>query len=337
MKLTKPMLKAFNLITCGENTLNKLAGALHKSVYWTDMVLNSLEEEEFITKKRNYTIKGSRFLIEIAGTIHASKLKELIFEYQGISFEDILTEGRLLFLAAISEDWMTKKIAAQLSRISGYSIDRYMHPLKNRGVIIKKNTFYTINQKGWSLLKEFLIAYKSYSEINGQVKWKYLEETIFQLNNENLVQDMDNCITCSSLRCSSPDRKLRTKCATSYAVFCNTTGFYEYKKYSISAGVISALCIFPKRKLSKEEVFVHSLFEINDPRTLHLALVFYLKNKLKYEKVFPIAMKYGKYTMFENIVKIIKNKEEKIKLEGMPVFDRKDFSRIAGMYEVKNV
>ncbi|MEK6892953.1 MAG: hypothetical protein AABX07_02010 [Nanoarchaeota archaeon] len=32
---------------------------------------------------------------------------------------------------------------------------------------------------------------------------------------------MDNCITCSSLRCSSPDRKLRTKCATSYAVFCN--------------------------------------------------------------------------------------------------------------------
>ncbi|MEK6893438.1 MAG: hypothetical protein AABX07_04500 [Nanoarchaeota archaeon] len=32
---------------------------------------------------------------------------------------------------------------------------------------------------------------------------------------------MDNCITCSSQRCSSPDRKLRTKCATSYAVFCN--------------------------------------------------------------------------------------------------------------------
>ncbi|MEK6893739.1 MAG: hypothetical protein AABX07_06075 [Nanoarchaeota archaeon] len=31
---------------------------------------------------------------------------------------------------------------------------------------------------------------------------------------------MDNCITCSSLRCSSPDRKLRTKCAASYAVFC---------------------------------------------------------------------------------------------------------------------
>ncbi|MEK6893677.1 MAG: hypothetical protein AABX07_05760 [Nanoarchaeota archaeon] len=31
---------------------------------------------------------------------------------------------------------------------------------------------------------------------------------------------MDNCITCSSPCCSSPDRKLRTKCATSYAVFC---------------------------------------------------------------------------------------------------------------------
>ncbi|MEK6893735.1 MAG: hypothetical protein AABX07_06055 [Nanoarchaeota archaeon] len=31
---------------------------------------------------------------------------------------------------------------------------------------------------------------------------------------------MDNCITCSFLCCSFPDRKLRTKCAASYAVFC---------------------------------------------------------------------------------------------------------------------
>ncbi|MEK6893346.1 MAG: hypothetical protein AABX07_04030 [Nanoarchaeota archaeon] len=38
---------------------------------------------------------------------------------------------------------------------------------------------------------------------------------------------MDNCITCSSLRCSSPDRKLRTKCATSYAVFCNCGQYFR--------------------------------------------------------------------------------------------------------------
>jgi len=41
--------------------------------------------------------------------------------------------------------------------------------------------------------------------------------------------------------------------------------------------------------------------------------------------------------MFENFVKILKTKEEKVKLEGFPTFDRKDFIRIANMYGVENV
>ena len=53
MKLTKPMIKAFAYIVRGENTLNKLAKALHKSVSWADIVLNSLEQEGFIVKKKN--------------------------------------------------------------------------------------------------------------------------------------------------------------------------------------------------------------------------------------------------------------------------------------------
>ncbi len=306
MKLTKPMLRAFENIVRGENTLTKLAKALSKSVYWTDIVLNSLESEGFITKRRNYTIRGSRLLIDIADTQHASKLRELIFEYPGISFDEILTESRLLFLAAISEDWMTTKIAIQLSGISRYIIDRYRPQLKSRGILMKKKGLYKINEKGWPLLREFLIAYKNYSKITGQVKWKYNEEIIFEVNNESLIEE-------------------------------NATGFYEYKNYGVQVGVISALCISPKRKLSKEEVFVHSLFEVRDPRTLHLALTFYLKNMLNYKKVLPVAMKYGKYTVFESMITLLKSKEDKIKLERLPEFERTDFRRIANMYGVKNV
>jgi lipopolysaccharide biosynthesis glycosyltransferase len=47
----------------------------------------------------------------------------------------------------------------------------------------------------------------------------FYKEWKSNLDKANLI--MDNCITRSSSRCSSPDRKLRTKCATSYAVFCN--------------------------------------------------------------------------------------------------------------------
>jgi len=306
MKLTKPMLKAFEQIVKGENTLNRLAHALHKSISWTDIIVNSLEQEGFITKKNNYEIKGSRILIGIANTAHALKMKELIFHYSGISFEGILTESNLLFLTAVSEDWMTTDAAIKLSKISRYSIERTRRGLRNRGVLVKSKNMYKVNEVAWLLLKEFLVAYRNYSTIEGNVKWKYDDEILFEVNDERNIKE-------------------------------NATGMYEYKNYGVRVWVISALCITPKRKLSKEEVFIHSLFEVDDPRTLNLALTFYLKNKLNYQKVLPIAMKYGKYTMFDNFAKLVNTKEEKVKLEGLPVFDRKDFIRIANMYGVENV
>ncbi len=55
---------------------------------------------------------------------------------------------------------------------------------------------------------------------------------------------MDNCITCSSLRCSSPDRKLRTKCATSYAVFCIRIAYIFRWPYAIDIGFFTFINLF---------------------------------------------------------------------------------------------
>lgn len=306
MRVTIPMLRIFIEITKGTSTLEALAQAQHKSVNWITEVIQDLEKEGFVSKKRNYATKGSRILIEISPTSHALKLKELLFAYSGISFEEILTDSRLLFLEAISEDWMSMEIAMQLSGISKYSIEKYRPQLKKRGVIMQKKNLYTINEKAWPLLKEFLLAYKNYGVVEGQVKWKYNNEVLFEVNNEKLIQD-------------------------------NATGLYTYKDFGIEVGVVSALCILPKSKLIKEEVFVHSLFEVKDPRTLHLALTFYIKNKLDYSKVMPLAMKYGKYIMFENFITLLKTKEEKLKYDCLPEFEMKDFIRIAKMYGVDNV
>jgi len=300
------MLRTFIDITKGMYTLDALASSQHKSLNWITEIIQYLEEEGFVSKKRNYLIKGSRILIEIAHTPHALKLKELLFTYPGISFEEILTDSRLLFLTAISEDWMSIDVATGLSEISKYTVEKYSPQLKKRGIIIKKKKLYAINEKAWPLLKEFLITYRNYATINEQVKWKYNKEILFEVNNENVIQN-------------------------------NATGLYSYKDYGVKVGVISALCISPKSKLTKEEIFVHSLFEVKDPRTLHLALTFYLKNKLNYKKVTPLAMKYSKYSMFENFIKLLNTKEEKVKLDGLPEFERKDFVRIANMYGVKNV
>jgi len=306
MKLTKPMLKAFFSIVHGDNTVTKVAHALCKSIKWTDMIINLLEDEGFIIKKRNYTLQGSRLLIEVASTSYAQKMRELLFESSGIPLEKVLTEGRLLFLAALSEDWTSIPIAVELSKLSKYSIERYRPALLKRGIIKRRKDLYTLNERTWLLLKDFVINYKNYSTIEGVTHWKYNQETIFEVQNEKNIQG-------------------------------SITGLNAYEQHGIQVGVISSLCIIPKRKLTKEEIFVHSLFEINDPRTLHLAIAFYLKNKLAYKKVMPLAMKYGKYTMFEDFVKLLNIKEDKVKLESLPTFDRKDFKRIADMYGVKDV
>ena len=306
MKLNRVMVEAFKKVAHGTTTIENLAKDLGKSVNRITEVIGDLEKEGLVTKHLNYTIRGSRKLIEPANTLHAIKLKELMFEYQSIKFEEILSDSKLLFLTAVSEDWMDMKRASALSGVSKYMIDRYRAKLKNRGAIMQQNNLYKINEKAWPLLKEFLIAYKNYSNIRGQVRWKYQNEILFEVTNEELVQG-------------------------------SVTGLYSYRDYGVRVGVISALCYLPKKELSKEEIFVHSLFQVDDPRTLHLALTFYVKNKLKYKKVLPIAMRYGKYTMFDNLFKLLKTKEEIVELDGLPAFERKDFIRIARMYGVENV
>lgn len=306
MRLSAPMLKIFPMVARGNNTIEGLAKAQNKSSNWVTEVVQELEGEGFVTKKKNFNLKGSRISIEVSNTTHAIKLKELIFEYATIKFEDILADSKLLFLAALSGDWTDIKTITKLTKISKYRIDRYRPMMKNRGIIICENRLYKINEKMWPELKSFLIAYKNYSLIKGVVKWKYQDETLFEVVDEKMING-------------------------------EITGLNKYNKYGVSVAVISSLCFLPKRELSKEEVFIHSLFELDEPRTLHLALTFYLKNKLAYNKVLPIAMKYGKYTFFENFIKIIKSKEEKVRLEGMPSFERKDFIRIANIYGVENV
>ena len=306
MRLSRSMIQIFSKISRGNNTIEGLANAENKSVNWITEIAQELEKEGLVTKKKAYKLKRSRIAIETANTNHAIKLKELIFTYSTIKFEDILSDSKLFFLACLSEDWIDIKTAAKMSRISKYMIDRYRPMMKNMGIIINKNRFYKINEKAWPLLKEFLISYKNYSLVKGVVRWKYQDEVIFEVDSKNLING-------------------------------SITGFAKYDDYKIKINVISILCRLPKEQLSKEEVFVHSLFEVNDPRTLHLALTFYLKNKLNYNKTLPVAMKYGKYTMFENMMLLLKSKEDKIKADNLPVFERSDFRRIAVMYGVKNV
>lgn len=293
------MIKIFTQVVRGTNTIEKLASLNKKSRNFISEVLSDLEKEGFIAKKK-YFSAGSRISFEASSTDHALKLKELLFEYHTISFEELLADSKLLFLAALSGDWTTIDASSSLSGISKHMIARYKPMLQNRGIIARDGDLFMVNRKAWPLLADFLLSYKNYAVINGSLKWRYQDELLFEVDDKSLVQ---GCLS----------------------------GLAKYKDYGVKVLVVKALCRLPKARLSKEEVFVHSLFQVDDSRTLSLALTFYLKNKMHFSKVLPIAMKYGKYTLFTSMIRSLKEES------ALPYFDRNNFKRIAHMYGVKNV
>lgn len=295
------MLTAYKEIIHGANTIDKLAVKLHKSTNRVSEIISELVKNGFIIRKQEYHRQESRLVIELSGTNYSLRLRELMIEYQSIKFEDILAESKLLFLAAISEDWISMSEALKLCQISRHTVNRYIRSFLNRGIVLKQQGLYTINAKMWPLLRQFILEYKNYGLVEGHIKWRFQEEMLFEVDREDNVHG-------------------------------ETSGLVRYRDYGVFVGVISALCYIPKKKLRKEEIFIHSLFEVDDPRTLHLAATFYVKNKLKYHKVLPIAMKYGKYTPFQSFMKIFESGQDLLKLELLPPFDRKDFKRIAQMY-----
>lgn len=304
--ITKPMLKVSNLVIHGFETIESLAGNLKKSKNWVSEILTELEKEGFISKKREFGLRKSRIQITLANTPYALKLKDLMLEYNTIDFSTILSGVKIDLLTALCLDWKDLKTASAQAGISLSTASIYIRPLINRGILQRQKVLYKINRTAWPLLYEFLKEYRNFALLNGTVKWKYKDEILFEIDNESLKKGV-------------------------------YTGFYRYKDYGVKVNVVKALCYMPEKQLSKEEIFVHSLFEVNDSKTLYLALTFFLKNNLSRKKAEKIVVKYDLYTKFNNLLRILDSKEEKISVEGLPSFERSDFRRVANLYGVKNV
>ena len=74
-----------------------------------------------------------------------------MFDFQALKYEEILADSKLLFLAALSEDWITIDEASKLSKVSKSMIKKYKLKLQNRGVFLKKWNLYMINERMWGL------------------------------------------------------------------------------------------------------------------------------------------------------------------------------------------
>lgn len=306
MRLSKALLQVFKLVIHDYNTIAQLAQKLQKSNNWVSEVVSELEKEGFIAKEPSFSLYKSRKAISIANTPYALKLRDLMIEYKTIEFSQILSGAKLKLLSALCFDWKTLKVASSLAQISLITSRNAAKPLANRGILSRKKGMYRVNEKAWHLLLQFLKEYRNFSRLNGSVKWKYGDEIIFEIDEPKLKKGV-------------------------------YTGFSRYGDYGIVVHIVKALCHLPEIKLSKEDIFVHSLFEVEDSRSLYLCLAFFLKNKLSRNGTRQKAMFYDLYSAFKDFEMLLDSEGESIKTEHLPQFERKEFNRIARMYGVKNV
>jgi hypothetical protein len=119
------------------------------------------------------------------------------------------------------------------------------------------------------------------------------------------------------------------------------TGFFRYSDYGIEVATPSLLLWIGRNKISIEEIFVHSLFEVKDQRTLALATAFYIKKKLytqgRNRKVFELAEEFDQLRLLQEIITAhaILKKEQTINVTTSSLIDVKEIQRVLQPYEVK--
>lgn len=263
-------------------------------------IIMQLEKKGFCLKKRRF----KEVMVFPAQTIHAQRLKELLIQRKGFKevFKGFLYGLDLRILLCSLFDWKTTKDIAMQLGLSTKTIQNRMYSLKNKGLFIRQGRKFKFNDKNWPKLYAFLSDYRNFFPF-GNVLWKFEDEVVFEVSRK---KDIKGTIT----------------------------GFTDYVNHKVPVGVVKYCCYLPKKRLSKEEVFVHSLLEIeDDTRLLELAVVFYYKNKLNKKKLKLLSKKYDCSALLQDFFKVIKSKEEKIITDNLPPTSRRGIQQMKEDYK----
>jgi len=263
-------------------------------------IITQLEKEGFCTKKRRF----KEVLAVPSQTIHAQRFKELLIQRKGFKgmFKELLYGLNLNILLSALFDWKTTKDIAMQLGLSTKTIQNRMYPLKNRGLFSKHGRKFRFNNKNWPKLYAFLSAYRNFYPF-GDVLWKFGDEVLFEVADKKDIKGV-------------------------------ITGFTDYVNHKVPVGVIKYCCYMPKKGLSKEEVFIHSLLGIReDTRLLELAVVFYYKNRLNKKRLGILSKKYDCSNLLDDFFKIIKSKKEKIITDNLPHISRKGIQQMITKYK----
>jgi predicted transcriptional regulator len=299
MALTKPEVKALVEIYSGRSTLSGLSETLQLSLSSISLTVQRLVDKHLCQKKR----KGKSFHIEPSQSAAGEAFRNLIVARKPFGLEAFLFGLRFRVLSLCLYEAKTTEQMAGILQVSRKSIQNILYPLCNRQLLHRQQQKYLFFRKGWPKLFAFLHAYRMFSPA-GEVLWKFEREQVFLVREPQHIQG-------------------------------RLTGFTAYGEYGITLRPVTYCCFLPERKLSKVEIFLHSLLEIkDDTRFLDLAIVFYRKQKLKAECLMKLAPQYDLVQKVRDFLSIMRSRKEKIQSETLPVTSQRGIRDMMALYQV---
>ncbi len=276
MDLSRSDIKVLIEIYSGKRSISMISAAVGAGPSQVSAVVSRLEKKKLCRKKRN----GKRIDIEMADNSLGLAFRRLIINSRPLMIEKFLYGIRLRILSSCLYEAKTTEEISLMLNLPRKSVQNVIPPLLNRQILKRKKQHLIFEKKAWPFLFDFLDACRNFS-LNGSVLWRLEDEVLFEVRQKEEIKG-------------------------------SLTGFSAYVDYGVPVINVKHCCYMPRRTLSKTEIFIHSLLQVeDDARLLELAVVFFRKNKIRQRDAVKIAARYDLRKKIQDFLLVLKSKDEK--------------------------
>ncbi|MBD3227625.1 MAG: hypothetical protein GF329_05495 [Candidatus Lokiarchaeota archaeon] len=288
MQLSQTELRVLEQVSYGNDRIENIAQNIHRSNSQIYRAKQNLLEQGFLHLNRGR--------LEPEKSINSALILNLISRYPNLI--ELFSDSGLKILMSILKPKSINEIMKETG-LRKSTIHKKIRVGSNiSAIVIDKNHKYTINEKIWPNMKNYLEENKRYEEtIDNRIP---VNSIIYHKNEDEIL--------------FSNNSKLKA----------SFTAFSVYEKYGIKLLLPTNFYYLPNKNLSKEEILLHSIYIINkekDYRYLTYVALFYIKFRCEFTKI--------KNPMLKNFNNILKGS----KIEGYPTLD--EIKEKGELYDIK--
>lgn len=288
MQLSQTELRILEQVAHGNDRIENIAHNIHRSNSQIYRAKQSLLEYGFL-----HLNNGK---LEPEKSINSSLILILLSRYPNLI--ELFSDSGLKILMSILKPKSINEIMKE-TNLNKSTIYKKIRIGRNiSAIIMNKNRKYTINEKIWPNLKNYLEENKKFEEtIDNRIP---VNSVIYHKNEDGIL--------------FSNKSELKA----------TLTAFSVYEKYGIKLFLPTHFYYLPNKELSKKEILLHSIYVINkekDYRYLTYVALFYIKYRGEFSKI--------KNPILKKIDNILKGD----RIEGYPTLD--EIREKGALYDIR--